>query len=898
MDIERVTGLKPVLVADSISRGKVAAEGLVLIGTLGHSALIDRLVARHKIDTSAIAGKWESTLTEVVDHPLPGVRRALVIVGSDKRGTIFGMYDLSEEIGVSPWYWWADVPIQHHDALFVAAGRHVQGEPAVRYRGIFLNDEAPALTGWVNTRYGGYNHKFYVHVFELLLRLRANYLWPAMWGSAFNEDDPENPRLADMYGIVMGTSHHEPMLRAQQEWKRHGTGPWDYATNSAVLDKFWTEGIVRNGNYESTITLGMRGDGDMPMTEGQNITLLEKIVADQRKILADHPTPTLQADPQVWALYKEVQAYYEKGMRVPEDVTLLWCDDNWGNIRRLPTLAERARSGGAGIYYHFDYVGDPRNYKWLNTNPIPKVWEQMHLALEYDADRIWVVNVGDLKPMEFPIEFFLTYARNPERWGKDHLDEYTRLWAAREFGPEHASEIASLIAGYTKLNGLRKPELLEPTTFSLINYNEADHIETAWTALEDKAEAVSKELPANAQDAYFELVEHPILASGTVAKLYITAGRNHLYATEGRVSTNALADQARALFAEDAAIEERYNHQVAGGKWNHMMDQTHLGYTYWQEPPVNVMPAVSQVQPWPDARMGVLAEGIATPLAPQRLSFDSFARQTRFLDIFNRGAQTFQFSAISDQPWIHISSTEGSVTTEKRLQVSLDWSKVPAGTSSGTITIAQTEPQAHGLAIRIAVSAFAPSSPTIETLNGFVESDGYVAIEAEDTTARTVAGKVHWESIPDYGATRSGMAIFPVTAPSVLTPLTAARLDYRMYLFDAGPMHLEATIGPTLNFVPGRGLRFAVWFDDQKPRIVDALADLSDATWAKVVSDEVRRVATQLSIPQPGYHILHFAMVDPGLVLERLVVSSGKTKPSYLGPPESPHQIVGNIQHP
>ncbi len=893
-DIERVTGQKPALVTDSVPRGKAAGDGLVLIGTLGHSALIDGLVARHKIDASGIAGKWEATLTEVVEHPLPGVARALVIAGSDKRGTIFGMYDLSEQIGVSPWYWWADVPIRHHEALYVDAGRHVQGEPPVRYRGIFLNDEAPALTGWVNARYGGYNHRFYVHVFELLLRLRANYLWPAMWGSAFNEDDPENPRLADLYGIVMGTSHHEPMLRAQQEWKRHGTGPWDYATNAAVLDKFWTDGIERNGNYESTITLGMRGDGDMPMTEGQNITLLEKIVADQRRILADHATPTLEADPKVWALYKEVQAYYEKGMRVPDDVTLLWCDDNWGNIRRLPTAAERKRSGGAGIYYHFDYVGDPRNYKWLNTNPIPKVWEQMHLALEYGADRIWVVNVGDLKPMEFPIEFFLTYARDPKRWGKDDLEGYTRQWAAREFDAEHASEIADLIAGYTKLNGLRKPELLEPTTFSLTNYEEAERVEEAWKALEAKAEAVAKQLPASEQDAYFELVEHPVLASGTVARLYIAAGRNHLYAIEGRASANAQADQARALFAEDAAIEDRYNHQVAGGKWNHMMDQTHLGYTWWQEPPVNVMPAVSEVEPWPEARMGVLAEGVTLPFARQRLSFDSLAHQTRFVEIFNRGAQPFAFTASPDQPWIRLSATEGTVTTDQRIEVALDWNRVPAGTSSGTITIQQ----AHGAAMQIAVSAFAPAVPTLETLSGFAESDGYVAVEAEDTTERTASGDVHWDRIPDYGATRSGMTVFPVTAPSVLTPLAAPRLDYRMYLFDTGPMQVEATIGPTLNFVPGRGLRFAVWFDDEQPQIVDALADLSEKTWAKVVSDEVRRVATQLPVAGPGYHTLHFAMVDPGLVLERLVVSPGKIRPSYLGPPESPHRVAGNSQHP
>ena len=896
-DIHRVTGLMPTLMTVPAKGRTGRYDDAVIVGTLGHSVLIDRLVRAHKIDVAAIQGKWEATLTVVVEHPLPGVRRALVIAGSDKRGTIYGMYDLSEQIGVSPWYWWADVPVQRHDALFVQAGAHISGEPAVRYRGIFLNDEAPALTGWVDERYGGYNHKFYVHVFELLLRLHANYLWPAMWGSAFNEDDPENPKLADMYGIVMGTSHHEPMLRAQQEWKRHGVGAWNFATNAPELEKFWTEGIERNGNYESTVTLGMRGDGDMPMTGGQNIALLEKIVAAQRAILAEHSTPTLQADPKVWALYKEVQGYYESGMRVPDDVTLLWSDDNWGNIRRLPTPAERARSGGAGIYYHFDYVGDPRNYKWLNTNPIPKVWEQMHLAVEYGATRIWVVNVGDLKPMEFPIEFFLSYARDPKRWGKDDLAEFTQLWAAREFGSEHADAIAAMVAEYTKMNGWRKPELIDPATFSQTSYDEADRVEAQWKTLEDQATAVGKELPASEQDAYFELVLHPILASGTVTRLYITAGRNHLYATEGRAGTNALADQARALFAEDAAIRHRYNHETAGGKWNHMMDQTHLGYTWWQEPPVNVMPAVSEIQLWPEARMSVLAEGTVSPYQKQVLPFDNFARQTRYFDVFNRGSQGFRFEASADQPWIHLSVTQGSVTSDgenpqQRVRVTVDWSHLPAGDATGTITVSQTQPATRGPVYRIAVRASVAAGVTPETLDGFMESDGVVAMEAEDASARTADGAVHWGRIPDYGLTRSGMTIFPVTATSTLATDSAPRLDYRMYLLDAGKMNLDVTVGPTLNFVPGRGLRFAVWLDDEKPQIVDALEDLSEKTWARVVSDEARHVTVPLETARAGYHTLHVAMVDPGLVIERLTLSApGGLKPSYLGPPESPHRL-------
>ncbi|MGH8166125.1 MAG: glycosyl hydrolase 115 family protein, partial [Woeseiaceae bacterium] len=431
-----------------ISAGEARGTA-VIVGTLGRSAPIDDLVRHGKLDVSEIQGRWESFVMEVVDAPSPGVDRALVIAGSDKRGTIYGIYDLSEHIGVSPWYWWADVPVVEREALFVSPERRVEGEPVVRYRGIFLNDEAPALSEWAKEKFGGFNHEFYAHVFELILRLRGNYLWPAMWGSAFIDDDPKNAPLADEYGIVMGTSHHEPLTRAHDEWRRYGEGPWDYSKNEAALREFWRSGVERVRDYEKIVSIGMRGDGDEAMSEETNVALLERIVADQREILREVMGRDPSEVPQLWALYKEVQGYYERGMRVPDDVTLLWCDDNWGNIRRLPASGERARLGGAGIYYHLDYVGGPRNYKWLNTVPITKVQQQMHLAWRYGANRIWIVNVGDLKPMEFPLEFFLRMAWDPERWSYDRLEEYSEAWAKREFGERHAAEVAALINGYT-----------------------------------------------------------------------------------------------------------------------------------------------------------------------------------------------------------------------------------------------------------------------------------------------------------------------------------------------------------------------------------------------------------------------------------------------------------------
>jgi Glycosyl hydrolase family 115/Gylcosyl hydrolase family 115 C-terminal domain len=884
-DIARVTGSTPATAHDDKGLGANA----VIAGTIGKSALIDRLIREGKIDASGVTGKWEAFLIQVVARPLPGVASALVIAGSDKRGTIYGIYDLSEQIGVSPWHFWADVPVVHKDALFVKAGKHGEGEPAVKYRGIFLNDEAPALSGWVKEKYGTYNHQFYEKVFELILRLKGNYLWPAMWGNAFNEDDPLNPKIADEWGIVMGTTHHEPMLRAQQEWKRHGKGPWDYAKNPEVLRKFWEEGVKRNKSYESIISIGMRGDGDMPMAgteQGANIALLEKIVADQRKIISEQVNPNLAAVPQLWALYKEVQGYYDNGMRVPDDATLLWCDDNWGNIRRLPTPEERKRSGGAGIYYHFDYVGGPRNYKWIDTNPIPKVWEQMNLALAYGADRIWIVNVGDLKPMEFPIDFFLNFARDPKRWPKDKIGEFTRLWAEREFGGAHAAGIADLVSRTLKYNGRRKPELLDPATYSLIDYQEADRVVADYKEIVAQAEKISAALPENARDAFFQLVTHPAKANLLVTELYAAAAKNSLYAAQGRAAANDMAAKTRALFQADIDLTGYYNHTMANGKWNHMMDQTHIGYTYWQEPPRNSMPAVKEIELPAGASMGIAIEGSAAawPAATEGAllpGFDVFNQPRRYIDVFNRGKAPFEFIATASAPWIVLSATNGTVEKEQRLWVSVDWNKAPRGTANGSVTIAGT-----GSSATFQLQAVNPQTPTRSSLKGFVQADGYVSIEAEHFTRKVDAGPVRWDKIDDYGRTLSAMTVFPVTAASA-TPPQSPHLEYEMYLFDPSNAEVEAILSPTLNFAPGRGLRYAISFDDQPPQTIDALVQNSQRDWETTVKDSVRKVKSSHTLSGTGYHTLKFWMVDPALVLEKLVVNLGGVKPSYLGPPES-----------
>ncbi len=874
-DLQAVTGQTPLVISTLPTN---AAAELVLIGTIGRSAAIDRLIAAGKLDVSAVRGHWEMSVTQIVENPFPGVRSALVIAGADKRGTIFGVYDLSEQIGVSPWAWWADVRIPHHATLFVSPGRYVQAEPRVKYRGIFLNDEAPSLSGWTQEKFGGFNHLFYEHVFELLLRLKANYLWPAMWGSAFNEDDPLDPRLADEYGIVVGTSHHEPMLRAQQEWKRHGTGPWDYTANAPELDSFWAEGIRRNRSYESTITVGMRGDGDLAMSPTANTSLLERIVADQRRIIAANADPAVK-DPQIWALYKEVQEYYEKGMRVPDDVTLLWCDDNWGNLRRLPTAEERKRPGGAGIYYHFDYVGDPRSYKWLNTYSITKVWEQMHLAATYGADRVWIVNVGDLKPMEFPIEFFLTMARDPERWGKDHLDAYTEAWARREFGPEHAAAIAELVTLYTKGNSRRKPEQLEPGTYSLLMDHEADRIDAQWHALAARSAALQAQLPAEQQASFFELVGYPVEASATVNEMYIAAGRNRLFAKEGRASANRWADETRRLFAHDAELTDAYNHKLADGKWDHMMDQTHIGYTFWNQPPLNAMPAVQQVQPSAETRVQVFAEGSAEPggsLPP----FDEANHQTRTIDLAPVGDAPVAYRATASVPWITLSNSNGTATTDTTLAVQIDWPHAPLGWASGTVQV--TQPNAPPTLVH--VQAYRPP----QALHGFVEDNGQISIDAEHARQSGPTNGPHWERLPGFGERLSAMETYPSLAPSTTVGAPSACLAYEVEVLHPGSWFLQTALAPSLPFQPGKGLRYSIRLDAGAPIQVDAWPlNATGESWADAVSNGVHRVTTPLGSLTAGPHALQLCRVDPGIAVEWLTLYKDHPPASYLGPPES-----------
>jgi len=588
-DLESATGVK----------ASTSAPFNIMVGSIDKSNIKSKLT---KEQLSQLRGKNEKFLICVSDAQI-------IIAGSDQRGTIYGIYELAEQLGVSPWSWWADVPTVKHTQVYLAKGSYTDGEPAVRYRGIFINDEAPCLTSWVKNTYGTSfgDHRFYARVFELILRLRGNFLWPAMWSWAFYADDPLNSQTAKDMGMVIGTSHHEPMARNHQEWARHRKeyGAWNYSTNQQTIDRFFREGMERAKDTEDVITIGMRGDGDEAMSKDTDTKLLEKVVSNQRKIIAKATGKAANKTPQVWALYKEVLDYYDAGMRVPDDVIMLLCDDNWGNVRRLPNAQERKHPGGWGMYYHVDYVGAPRNSKWLCNTPIQNMWEQLTLTYDYGVDKLWILNVGDIKPMEYSITEFLDLAWNPHRYDVNNLLDHTRQWCAQQFGEENAVEASRILNLYLKYAGRSTAEMLDANTYNLAS-GEWKTVVDEFSQLELDALRLFTRMQSSPVsggsssgsylDAYRQLILFPVQAMSNLYAMYYAQAMNlALYAKEN-AAANDWADRVEACFKRDAELCRQYNEDIAGGKWNGMMTQKHIGYTSWNDNfPRDIMPRTQRV---------------------------------------------------------------------------------------------------------------------------------------------------------------------------------------------------------------------------------------------------------------------------------------------------------------
>ena len=907
-DIRLVSGAVPLI----LTQPEQLAGTVIIAGPVGGNDCIDRLITEGVLDVSSIQGKRECYRLQVIEHPVPGVDKALVIAGSDKRGTIYGIYSISEAAGVSPWVYFADVVPDIQATVSISESRlnRSSREPSVRYRGIFLNDDWPSLGSWVTHAFGGFNEDFYDKVFELILRLKGNYLWPAMWSAEFSLNGASRPIAnavhASEYGIIMGTSHHEPLFRAGSEWQKvyaqYGTSNlWDFARNPQAITDFWEDGIKRNRHFDNLITLGMRGESDSALegTDRENIELLKRIILTQKALLKQY---NLEHMPQVLAVYKEVEPYWygtaeAEGLKdwdVLQDVTILLSDDNFGNLRKIPEGHEQQRDGGWGIYYHFDYHGGPHSYEWVNTTPLEKVWEQMSMAFDYGIREVWIVNVGDLKPMELPVSYFMDLAYDFEAWGTgamNRTEEYTKRWVEQQFGsalePETVEGIAQLLSDYTRMNGRRKPEIITPATFSQLHYQEAQRILEQALALEQAAADYELEIPAPLKDAYYQLVYYPAAASANIVKMHIYAGLNSLHAKRRSVLANIYADLVQEAIERDQELEQRYNTGISGGKWQGMMSSPHVGYVSWNADGWSY-PGVSRVIPATDASMIIGVEGTEQGYVTGTACLPVFTnlQQESYQITVSSGGAGFEYTASSSADWIRLDRDHGWINTGVAIRVSVDWERI-RGAASGQITLSGA-----GGTVAVQVEAEWTGITDVPPMT-FIETHKIVSIEAEHALSRVSRSGVEWKIIANYGRTLSSVKMFPAGV-SFGQPEHAPYLEYRLLVHQDGEYCLTAYLAPTNHLSPVSGLKYAAGFDRETPVIADALplnyegGNHDNEPWCTAVMDNIHTQVTRHVLTK-GLHTLRFYGLSAGLVLQKLVLSAGTLPYSCLGPEESYH---------
>ncbi|PYG85629.1 glycosyl hydrolase family 115 (putative glucuronidase) [Ruminiclostridium sufflavum DSM 19573] len=906
-DVNLVTGLMPAVVTniDGI-------KGTVIIaGTVGNNDIIDSLINKGELDISDIENKRECFKIQVVEKPASEVDRAVIIIGSEKRGTIYGIYHMSELIGISPWVYWGDVLPVRKPELIIAEDslNFTSREPSVKYRGFFLNDEWPSLDSWAAGMFGGFNEEFYEKVFQLLLRLKGNFLWPAMWSSVFSEDGKSssaaNARLADAYGIVMGTSHHEPMFRAGKEWKninrQYGTnGAWDFSKNAEAITRFWEDALLRNKDFESLITIGMRGEQDSALegTERENIELLKNIIKTQKALLKKHG---MEKRPQVLTIYKEVEKYWygsenSEGLRhwdILDDVTIMLADDNFANVRTLPSEAEQNRKSGWGMYYHFDYHGGPVSYEWINTTPLEKVWEQMSMTYAYGVRDIWIVNVGDLKPMELPVSYFLELAYDFDTWGTAGINktgEYTKRWVSQQFGNNAGKEIINGIAGllsdYTKMNGSKKPEVTFASTYSCTNYNEAHRVLARAIDMEKRAKKYRAMLSEECRDAYYQLVYYPAAASANIVKMQIYAGLNNLYFRRKSALANFYADLVQECIETDENMQKFYNRGMSGGKWKGMMSSHHIGYTYWN-PDGWTYPKTGKVMLEEGSCLIVDAEGAGKECRSGCTALPAFTnpgKESYSVTISNGGRTAFDYRIETSADWIKADSAEGCVIDGRTIAVSVDWAKVLKD-SNGFISIYGADEK-----VQVNITAQVLNTDGLPVLT-FVETNGVVSIEAEHTANKASKAAAQWRTIENYGRTLSSVKMFPVTA-FFEKPEDAPFLEYIIKTERAMEYILTTYAAPSNNLYKNSRLRYGVSFDGGNIVIADALppdfaaGDYDNDSWCKAVLENIHLTETKHFLTK-GIHTLRLYGMDAGLVLQKLVLSGEKLPDSFFGPEES-----------
>lgn len=934
-DLELVTGKEYVLLEDEWMPGE--AECIIFAGTLGNSGILDLLKEDIFLDTDRIEGKRECyffeaiAVTEKMREKIPALKAAkqlLVIGGSDKRGTIYGLFHLSELTGVSPWLYWADVMPEKKDSIVLTEELFmVSKEPSVKYRGFFINDEWPSFGNWTMKHFGGFTAEMYDHVFELLLRLKGNYLWPAMWTSSFSLDGPGllNAELADEYGIVMSNSHHEPCLRHSEEWDLvRGDASiyknaWNFDQNKEGLTAYWRDGLIRNGKFENIITIGMRGERDSTILGHDanledNINYLKEVIVTQNQLIRECVNEDLDKVPRMLAVYKEVEEYFYGDDTTPglseweglDGVTLMLCEDNFGNMRKLPEKEKRNRRGGYGMYYHFDYHGDPISYEWINSTHLLKVWEQMGMAYEMGIRDIWVVNVGDLKPQELPLSYFLDLAYDFDTWGRKGAEQaqiYTRQWVKQQFGKdfteEELEELYFILEGYTKLNSIRKPEALQPDTYHPVHYREADRVLQKVAEIEEKAEGLLKKADAASKEegkedsfaAFYELIYFPAMAAANLLKMQISAGRNKLYAEQGRISANRYADLIENYIKADRMLQENY-HNLNNKKWAGIMLSEHIGFQNWNDEGCQY-PQRIYIEPANKPRMIVSAADDTIYTTGENWTkktlyirnFMSPYEDEAVLEIANGGRDAFDYAIACDAEWLQVSSCTGTVKDTVQIILGIDREKLSAEGHREQTAHLQVKSDFASANVEIAAMVFSK-----EMLQAPFVSENGVAIEAADYVQKTDGKKGSYVSISELGKYRTAVKAFPVSE-EYRPGEDAPSLTYELCLPENGTYEITFLSTPSNPISIKNKLRFGFRWNEEDMEIINSVEDNYKggthvcSQWAQGVLDQIHTKVIKKE-GKKGINRFEIYACDAAFVLERiLVIPEGQTwKQSYMGP--------------
>lgn len=904
-DLRLVTG-RTFQMEDNAPRAQEPCD-CIIAGTVGHSALIRVLEEQGRLELSGVRGRREVYYFGIVKKEETEAHHTLVIAGSDKRGTIYGLFHLSELLGVSPWVYFADVlPVKRDRVILTDEVNMVSKEPSVKYRGFFINDEWPSFGNWTFRHFGGFTAEMYDKVFELLLRLKGNYLWPAMWTSSFSLDGPgmANALLADEYGIVMSNSHHEPCLRHSEEWdlvkgedSPYGT-EWNFDRNKEGLTRYWRDGLRRGGGLENIITLGMRGERDSEIlghtaTLKENIDYLKEVITTQNRLVRECVDENLDQVPRMLAIYKEVEAYFYGDERTEglkdweglEGVTLMLCEDNFGNMRRLPEEKDRERKGGWGMYYHFDYHGDPVSYEWVNSTHLSKVWEQMTQAYDFGVRDIWIVNVGDLKPQELPLSYFLDLAYDFDRWGTsapNSTGAYTRQWLEMQFASRISQEALDkayqVVEGYTMLNSMRRPESLSPDTYHPVNYGESDWVFGRAQAIMELSEEIRQGISDKMTYAsFFELVHYPAAASANQLEMMLYAGKNKLYAAQGRVIANQYADAVRACIRKDRELREEY-HQIAGGKWDGMMLSEHIGFVHWNDEECRY-PVMHYIEPSGRPRMIVaLKNDVQYSMGGDWTRKTLAAREPLetgtdrvAVEIANGSAQEFTYRAECEAPWIMLSETEGRIAVQKELEIVIDRSRIAPGQDVSVANVCIRTEFAHvDIAVYAAGEKRKPDTAVIEACDFACKSDAYRILEP-------------------FGKYRAGAKAFPQTI------LFTGKEDapYITYCFSVGgegAYVFELFTSPANPVDTRNQLRLGIQLNGGKVQVIDTVSedyrggDRSCPEWAEGVLGNIHKTVWSGSVSVGENRITIYAC-DPGVVLERIVArrQTSESRYGYIG---------------